>query len=208
MIHKIVRFYRKRQMMAKQEEFNRKAVIGPMFEFGFHAAILNESGEKDRIVIGHHCRLSGTLLCKTAAKIEIGNYSSLNDNARIECLNQVKIGHYVGIGDFTVITDNDGLPISPEERVKFRMRYASGGAGFPGLGDGSELSESAPVIIEDIVWIGANCVILKGVTLGEGSVVARNAVVTENVPPYTLVAGYPARVIKVLEKPPYQYYQA
>lgn len=53
-----------------------------------------------------------------------------------------------------------------------------------------------PVVIEDDVWIGANSTILKGVTIGEGSVVAAGSVVTKNVPAYTIVGGVPAKIIK------------
>ena len=56
-----------------------------------------------------------------------------------------------------------------------------------------------PVIIDDDVWIGANAVILPGVTIGRHVVVAAGAVVTKDVPPYSLVAGVPAKVIKQLE---------
>ena len=55
---------------------------------------------------------------------------------------------------------------------------------------------TTPVTIEDDVWIGANAVILPGVTIGEHCVVAAGAVVTKNVPPHSLVAGVPAKVIK------------
>lgn len=55
---------------------------------------------------------------------------------------------------------------------------------------------TTPVTIEDDVWIGANAVILSGVTIGEHCVVAAGAVVTKDVPPHSLVAGVPAKVIK------------
>lgn len=55
---------------------------------------------------------------------------------------------------------------------------------------------TTPVIIEDDIWIGANAVILPGVTIGNHSVVAAGAVVTKNVPPHSLVAGVPAKIIK------------
>lgn len=56
-----------------------------------------------------------------------------------------------------------------------------------------------PIIIEDDVWIGANAVILKGVTICKGAVIAAGAVVTKNVPSYAIVAGVPAKIIKYRE---------
>jgi len=56
-----------------------------------------------------------------------------------------------------------------------------------------------PIRICDKVWIGMNAIILKGVTIGEGAVVAAGAVVTKDVPPWTVAAGNPARVVKCIE---------
>jgi len=55
-----------------------------------------------------------------------------------------------------------------------------------------------PVIIKDKVWLGAKVIVLKGVTIGEGAVVGAGSVVVNDVPPWTLVAGNPARVIRAL----------
>lgn len=54
----------------------------------------------------------------------------------------------------------------------------------------------APVVIEDDVWTGANVTILKGVTIGRGSVIAAGAVVTKSCPPYSIIGGVPAKVLK------------
>lgn len=56
--------------------------------------------------------------------------------------------------------------------------------------------DDLPVVIEDDVWIGCNVVILKGVTVGRGSIVAAGAVITKNIPPYSVAGGVPARIIK------------
>lgn len=74
------------------------------------------------------------------------------------------------------------------------------------IGAGSVLAgvieppSAKPVVVEDGVVVGANAVILEGVTVGEGSVVAAGAVVTEDVPPLSVVAGTPARVIKKIDE--------
>jgi acetyltransferase-like isoleucine patch superfamily enzyme len=56
--------------------------------------------------------------------------------------------------------------------------------------------KSAPITIEDDTWVGFGAVILKGVTVGRGSVVGARAVVTRDVPPFTIVAGNPARLVR------------
>lgn len=63
-----------------------------------------------------------------------------------------------------------------------------------------EPPSALPVVVEDKVLIGANAVVLEGVRIGEGAVVAAGAVVVEDVPPYTVVAGIPARVIKEIDE--------
>lgn len=59
-------------------------------------------------------------------------------------------------------------------------------------------AEAAPIVIEDDVWIGEYAAIMKGVTIGKGAIVAAHAVVTKDVPAYTVVAGNPAKVVKDL----------
>jgi acetyltransferase-like isoleucine patch superfamily enzyme len=58
------------------------------------------------------------------------------------------------------------------------------------------LENDLPVVIQDDTWVGFRAIILKGFTIGRGSIVAAGSVVTKNVPPYTIVAGVPARVIR------------
>ena len=59
--------------------------------------------------------------------------------------------------------------------------------------------KSAPVVIEDDVWLGFRSIILPGISLGKGSVVGAGAVVTKDVPPYAVVVGNPGRIIKYLD---------
>ena len=70
---------------------------------------------------------------------------------------------------------------------------------FHAIGDHTQPGRACPVVIEDDVWLAARVVVLKGVTIGRGAVVAAGAVVTKDVPPYTLVGGVPAKFIRALE---------
>lgn len=133
-----------------------------------------------------------------------------NINARIEP--GVTIRDQVEIGDNAVImmgaVINIGAVIG--EGTMIDMNVVLGGRATVGknchIGAGTVLAgvieppSAMPVIIEDDVLIGANAVVLEGVTVGKGSVVAAGAVVTKDVPPYTVVAGTPARKIKDIDE--------
>lgn len=110
-------------------------------------------------------------------KVSLGDYSGIGINAKI--YGQCNIGKYVMMGtDVTIITRNH-----KHARVDIPMMEQ----GF---------EQEMPVTIEDDVWIGDKVVIMPGVTVGTGSVIAAGAVVTKDVLPYTIVAGVPAKVIK------------
>jgi acetyltransferase-like isoleucine patch superfamily enzyme len=82
--------------------------------------------------------------------------------------------------------DSNGHPSDPEERM----------AGKP-----PRPEDVRPITIKDNVWVGQNSIITPGVTIGEGSIVSAGSVVISDVPPYTVVAGYPARKIGTLRNP-------
>lgn len=101
--------------------------------------------------------------------------------------------HKVTIGDFCSIGPNvlfllkADHPINNLSTFPFKVKV---------LGEAYEATSKGDIILEDDVWIGANATILSGVTIGKGAVVAAGAVVTESIPPYAIVGGVPAKVIK------------
>jgi acetyltransferase-like isoleucine patch superfamily enzyme len=121
-----------------------------------------------------------------ATKIRVGSEGSLtvgagtdiNADCLIICRDEITIGAGCAIARRTTITDTDNHPHAADE--------ASLTAEVP----------SAPVHIGDRVWIGAEVMILSGVTIGDGAVVAARSVVTKDVPAGSLVAGHPARVVR------------
>ena len=105
-------------------------------------------------------------------KLSLGSGYS-NAGLQIRCSAQITIGNNVIIAKDVVIMDSDAHEIA----------Y-----------DGYQMSKG--VCIEDNVWIGTRAMILKGVTIGEGAIIAAGAVVTRNVPPHCMAAGVPAKVIR------------
>ncbi|WP_394136964.1 2,3,4,5-tetrahydropyridine-2,6-dicarboxylate N-acetyltransferase [Cytobacillus oceanisediminis] len=118
----------------------------------------------------------------------------------------------VEIGDNAVIMMGASINIGSVvgEGTMIDMNVVLGGRATVGknchIGAGTVLAgvieppSAKPVVVEDDVVIGANAVVLEGVTVGKGAVVAAGAIVIDDVPPYTVVAGTPARVIKEIDE--------
>ena len=111
--------------------------------------------------------------------IVLGNHVGLNGTT-ITARSKVSIGDNTMIGPNTIIIDHDGHVTWPLED-----RWIKQGP----------IKE---IIIENDVWIGMNCIILKGVTVGSGAIIAAGSIVTDDVEPYSIYAGNPARKIKSL----------
>lgn len=104
----------------------------------------------------------------------------MNYDCVIDVFSSVSIGHGVVISERVVIRDSDNHTI------------CEAGSEV----DSSPKSIAAPITIGDHVWVGVNAIILKGVTVGEGSIIAAGSIVNKDVPPHCLVGGVPAKVIK------------
>ncbi|WP_278887851.1 acyltransferase [Leyella stercorea] len=115
--------------------------------------------------------------------MSIGDGSSIPKGSTFYCTEApLTIGKKVIFGPHPTI-------ITGDHRIDVIGKYI--------MDSNEKLSENdAPVVIEDDVWCGANVTILKGVTIGRGSVVAAGAVVTKSFPPYSIIGGVPARLLK------------
>lgn len=107
--------------------------------------------------------------------IRIGANSSFGDYVHIGAVHGVHIGEHVLGGSNILITDHShGSPfVDTVQKTEIAPRHRP-------------LSSKGPVCIEDRVWIGDNCVILAGVTIGEGSIIGAGSIVRKSIPPYTL----------------------
>ena len=121
----------------------------------------------------------------------IGDFTLLN-GALIMAEERIEIGSHCLISWNVGIADSDFHPLEPAQRLIDSQALAPF---FEGRPQRPRL-RTAPVMIRDNVWIGMNAVILKGVTVGENSVVAAGAVVTKSVPANVVVAGNPAVVVR------------
>lgn len=142
------------------------------------------------IRLGSDVRIKGLLMSEYGGKIVIGDHCSLGPNSNIYSVESVTIGAYTAISRFVSISDNNNHPVNPEDR-KF-MRVTPDGSPERSW----KYADHKPIVIGENCWIGEYSRICKGVTIGEGSIVAANAVVTKDVPSNCIVAGNPAKIVK------------
>lgn len=146
------------------------SISGPNVRIGRCATIIGEADS--RVKIGVWGREPGQ------GRIDIGDYVLISPGTRISACDAIVIGDAVMMAHGVYITDSD----------------------WHGLHDRTERDpEPRPVHIGRNVWLGDRCTVLKGVTIGDNSVVGAGAVVSRDVPPNVVVAGNPARVVRELD---------
>ena len=147
------------------------SISGPNIRIGQCVTIIGEPDHRIKIAVWGRTPESG--------EITIGDNVLISPGTRISAAEKIKIGDNVMMANGVYITDAD----------------------WHGIYDRTRRSEAVtPVVIKDNVWLGDRCTVLKGVTIGENSIVAASAVVTSDVPANVVVAGNPAKVVKTLEE--------
>ena len=168
-----------RRFKSRFQKFGSDSLLAPGVNLlsAQHISIGNHSS------IMCHCILE---TCPNAGlQLEIGDNVSLGEYSHITCARKIVIGNGVLTGRFVLITDNSHGSSYKEEIISPPLTRP--------------IHSNGAVIIGDNVWIGDKVTILPNVTVGEGAIVAANAVVTKDVPAYTVVAGCPAKVVKMIK---------
>jgi acetyltransferase-like isoleucine patch superfamily enzyme len=134
-----------------------------------------------RMEVGDRVRLDGTtvrleFICDQGAELLIGDGTFINYGTNVSALSSVRIGRNCAIGQYCIIMDNE----------------------YHVAGNITERPPSQPVVIEDDVWLGARVIVLPGAHIGRGSVIGANSLVKGCIPPYSVAAGSPAKVIRSL----------
>jgi acetyltransferase-like isoleucine patch superfamily enzyme len=165
------------------------------------AALFHRLARFNRLPIIH----SGVKVRISNGKVEVGHLSEIHERVVLSAMGRSKselarisIGDHTSIWYGTVISAHREIIIGRQCAISWNCTIIDSDmheiiypTGFP-----AARSRNERIRIGDHVWIGASAVILKGVTIGENSIIAASAVVTEDVPPHTLVAGNPAKPIR------------
>ncbi|HEU4719533.1 MAG TPA: acyltransferase [Bacteroidia bacterium] len=177
------------------EQYRMRMVLGDGSKLYDNARVFNLQGQREQIVAGQNTHIRGDLLVFAyGGRIQIGDNCYVGDGSRIWSGEDVRIGNNVLIAHNVNIIDSNS----------HEMNYLERAEGFLGLmRDGYPKEKgsilTAPVVIGDYAWISFGSIILRGVTIGKGGVVAAGSVVTKDVPPFAVVAGNPAVVVKQME---------
>jgi acetyltransferase-like isoleucine patch superfamily enzyme len=176
MVRRLVReFINKRRLQSFKE---KNVFLSDKVRIYEGVKLNTEHGGK--IAIGNNCELLyGVLIMTYGGFVEIGNNCSINPYTVLYGHGGLKIGNNVLIAGHTLI-----IPSNHNFDDLSKPIYHQG-------------ETKKGIVIEDDVWIGSGCRILDGVTIHSGAIVAAGAVVTKDVPPFSIVGGVPAKVIKM-----------
>jgi acetyltransferase-like isoleucine patch superfamily enzyme len=158
--------------------------------------VFNFQSNPEKITCGKNTHIRGELLVFAyGGSISVGDYCYIGEGSRIWSGEMVKIGNNVLISHNVNIIDTNSHELNEIERHETYKKII-----FEGHPSKKGSIETSQIVIENNVWISFNSIILKGVSIGEGSIIAAGSVVTKDVPPYTVVGGNPAVIIKYLRQ--------
>jgi acetyltransferase-like isoleucine patch superfamily enzyme len=151
---------------------------------------IDKRSKSSIIRIGRGCLIEGSLVTETdESLIIVGDNTYIGGGTIIDCVKSICIGDDVLISYGCILADSDNhstrYSIRKKDLADWKQRKHDW-----------TTTNSKPIQICTGVWIGAKSIVLKGITIGEGSVVGAGSVVTKDVPPWTIVAGNPAKIVR------------
>lgn len=146
----------------------------------------------DSIIVGCNSHVAANLSCASKGRIIIGSNTWIGDNSIIKSALNVTIGNYCMISDNVIIQDSDCHPFDKNKRREL-LKIPPQSRDIDCWYESKSIKK---VVIKDDVWIGVNSVILKGVRIGEGSIIGAGSIVVSDIPSNSIACGNPAKVIK------------
>lgn len=197
MLKKLLRYLRAK-LGSKKEDINPHIVVkGNTNLKNLSLYLRNPQKDKVYLRLAEDSVVSGNFTFeKETGLITIGKRTFIGGGMFV-CIDGIEIGNDVMFSWGCTVMDNNAHSLVSEERKNDVIDWKRGvDEGLIGHYKDWSNVKSDRIVIKDKAWIGFNCIILKGVTIGEGAVVAAGSVITKDVPDYAVVAGNPAKIIK------------
>lgn len=182
------------QRLGKYFKLGKKSAFNPLYNL----TLRKTADNKIFLEIGENSLIEGKFVFeKETGEVKIGDRVFIGGGTNFICISSINIGDDVMFSWGCTVIDNDAHSLIWEERKDDVADWIKGiNENQVGKYKSWSNVKSAPIYIGNKAWIGFNAIILKGVTIGEGAVVAAGSVVTKDVPDYAVVAGNPAVIIK------------
>lgn len=183
--------------IGRNVKFSKDSVIGRACKIG------------ENVIFGKHVKIGNNVIIGKGAcieRIEIGNNSVIEGQVIITGYGDgiIKIGEESFVGHNTVLDFSDSITIGNYVHIGYNQFWTHSSAmqSFNGIAlknKDKKYRPTAPIIIEDNVYVGVHSTIYPGITIGHHSIIAPNSAVTKNVEPFSLIGGVPAKFIKTIE---------
>ena len=162
---------------------------------GLHIEIFHNEADQWNVEIGNDCLLMGSITVYSKnAKVKIGDKVFIGPGTKLICYDDIEIESNVMISWGCTIMDTNSHSLKSHERLNDVIDWKKGWKY-----KNWSVVENKKIHIESNSWIGFDCVILKGIRIAKGSIVAAASVVTRDTEPFTIVGGNPATFIKKTE---------
>lgn len=189
-----------------RNKLNEKLLFQNMVNYGNNVKLLKtfsvQNDYKLPITIGTDCILGCSLIYESnKGAIKIGDRCFINANTQIISRNSIDIGNDVTIAWGCTIYDHNSHSLDWKERQKdlfAELDCLNNGKNFIATKNWDTV-KSRPIKICDKAWLGFGVTVLNGVTIGEGAIIGAQSVVREDIPPYSIAYGNPARVVKYIK---------
>ncbi len=173
-------------------QFDMGAHIGDGVKLGLNARLINRV-ERGAVAIEGPSAVRGILRVERGGRLKVGPFVYIGDDVLVSAMNEISIGRATLLAHGVQVFDNNTHPIDARQReVQFRRM----------LGDKSVTApleiETAPVVIGSRCWIGMNSIVMKGVSIGDDTIVAAGSIVTRSLPAGVVAAGNPATPVRDL----------
>jgi acetyltransferase-like isoleucine patch superfamily enzyme len=192
----LLKFYKKYKRKNKLILFSKYVDYAPSANIESMNLEIRKSVNKTFMKVGNDSLIEGTFVFeKETGSISIGDRTQIGASTFV-CIDEIEIGNDVLISWGCTFVDNNSHSINSVERASDVLDWKKGiDENNVGAYKNWDLVKHDKITIKDKVWIGFNCIIVKGVTIGEGAVLGGGSVVVRDVAPYTLVMGNPAKAV-------------